>query len=101
MSGDEETFPVEQNALRVSVLAVGQGDLGVSFVSSLQGLEDAGWGLVSSLGSIKKDSQGVIPVIGRNVCQQTLLARLRLRLLLLGWDHVRAKVVRFQHCKEV
>ena len=62
---------VEQDAY--SVLAVGQGDLGVALVSSLQDLEDAGRGLVSLVSSLEMGSIGVMPFTGQNVRQQTQL----------------------------
>ena len=71
MSGDIKAVSVEQDAS--SVLAVSQGDLGVSFVRTLQSLQDAGPGLVSLVCSLEKGSKGVTPVTGRNVRQQTQL----------------------------
>ena len=71
MTGDEELVAVEQDA--PSVIAVGQGDLGMALVSSFQGLEDTGLGLVSLVGSLDEGSKGVTAVTGRNVCQQTQL----------------------------
>ena len=71
MSGDKETASVEQDT--PSVLAVRLGDLGVSFISSLQCAEDAGRGLVSLVCSLKEGSKGVTPVIDQNVRQLTQL----------------------------
>ena len=67
MPGEKETASVEQDT--PSVLAVREGDLGVSLVSSLQSLEDAGWGLVSLVCSFKESFKVVTPIIGQNVCQ--------------------------------
>ena len=69
--GDEESVAVELDA--PSVIAVGQGDLGMAFVSSLQGLQDTGRGLVSLVGSLEEGFKGVTPVTGRDVRQQTQL----------------------------
>ena len=71
MSGDVEAVSVEQDAS--SVLAVSQGEFGVSLVSAPKNLEDAGRGLVSLLCYLEEGSKGVTPITGWNVRQQTQL----------------------------